>query len=225
MFDTLSMELYPLKQGLGEKVAEFGVHLTQQVQILQSQYLGRIQPKHVEEMKHDCFYEGPNPKYQHMLAHRVDGENPTGHSDLLLATGKLERRAEVRDPLPPKTSVTSGLNVICLQTPGNLFLSCKLKGNHTFTTWAVTIRNADSKADFGAKQEGEGEMEPLADEEVKASGGAEGTDQPMEYIVCFTKAVELYQQKNRSCFRCRSPDHLVWDCLKDISKSAWGKQI
>ena len=51
-------------------------------------------------------------------------------------------------------------------------------------------------------------------------GRAEGTDQPMEYIICFTKVVKLYQQKNRSCFWCGSPDHLMWDCLKDISKSA-----
>ena len=34
-FDALSKELYSLKQGMGENVAEFGMHLSQQVQILQ----------------------------------------------------------------------------------------------------------------------------------------------------------------------------------------------
>ena len=86
MFHTLSKELYSLKQGLGEKVAEFEVHLSQQVEILQSEYPGRIWPEHMEEMKYDCFYEGLNPEYQHMLAHKVDGENPVGYSNLLLAT-------------------------------------------------------------------------------------------------------------------------------------------
>ena len=62
-------------------------------------------------------------------------------------------------------------------------------------------------------------MEPLADKEVKASGGVGGTDQPMEYIIHFTKAFKLYQQKQK-CFGCGSPDHLIWDCPKDISKSA-----
>ena len=38
------------------------------------------------EMKHDCFYGGLNPKYQCMLAHKVDGENPAGYPKLLLAT-------------------------------------------------------------------------------------------------------------------------------------------
>ena len=221
MFDALSKELYSLKEGLWEKVAEFRVCLLQQVQILQLEYPGSIRPKHVEEMKHDCFYKGLNPKYQCMLANKVDGENSAGYSNLLLAAQKLERRAEARDPLPPKTAVTSGSNMICCQTPGNLFPSCKLKGNHTFTAWAVTIGNAKGDADSGVKQEREGEMEPLADEEVKTSGRAEGADQHMEYIICLTKIVKLYQQKSRSCFRCECPNHLMWDCLKEIRKSAW----
>ena len=50
-FNDLSRELYSLKQGSGENVAEYGVHLSQQVQILQSEYLGRIQPELTEEMK------------------------------------------------------------------------------------------------------------------------------------------------------------------------------
>ena len=85
----------------------------------------------------------------------------------------------------------------------------------------MTAGSVQGEADSAAKQEEEGEMEPSADEEVKASGKAEETDQPMEYIICFTKAVKLYQQKNRSCFGCKSPDHLVRDCPKDISKAAY----
>ena len=50
-FDTLSKELYSLKQGSGENMAKFGVCLSQQVQILQSEYPGRIQQEHIEEMK------------------------------------------------------------------------------------------------------------------------------------------------------------------------------
>ena len=62
MFDALSKELYSLRQGLSEKIAVFGVHLSQQVQILQLEYPGRIQQEHVEEMKCNHFYEGLNPK-------------------------------------------------------------------------------------------------------------------------------------------------------------------
>ena len=51
MFDALSKELYSLQQTSGESVAEFKVHLLQQVQILQSDDAGRIQQEQVEEMK------------------------------------------------------------------------------------------------------------------------------------------------------------------------------
>ena len=68
-----------------------------------------------------------------MLLHKVDGKDPTNYSDLLLAVQKLERWAEVRDPLLPKTTTMGGINVTKPQTSGNLFLSKMLKGNHTFT--------------------------------------------------------------------------------------------
>ena len=37
-FDALSKELYSLRQASGENVAEFGVHLSQEVQILATSY-------------------------------------------------------------------------------------------------------------------------------------------------------------------------------------------
>ena len=85
-----------------------------------------------------------------MLANKVDGKNPAGYSDLLLASQKLERRAEARDPLPPKTAVSSGLNKKSSQGPGNVFPSHKLKGNCTFTTQSVTIGSVKGEAGSGA---------------------------------------------------------------------------
>ena len=82
--------------------------------------------------------------------------------------------------------------------PRNLITSCRLKGNHTFTAQVVTIGNDEGEADPSVKQEGEGETGHSVDEEVEVSGRVGGTDQPMGYIIYFTQAVELYQQKNRS---------------------------
>ena len=56
----------------------------------------------------------------------------------------------------------------------------------------MTIGSVEGKADSCVKQEEEGEMEPLADEEVKALGGTGETDQPMEYIIYFAKGLKLY---------------------------------
>ena len=50
-FDALSKDLYSLKQGMGENVAEFRVCMSQQVQILQMEYPSRIQQELVEEVK------------------------------------------------------------------------------------------------------------------------------------------------------------------------------
>ena len=173
-FDILSKELYSLKQGSGENVAEFGVHLSQQVQILQSEYPRRILPEHVEEMKWDCFYEGLNYKYRGMLAHKVDGKDPAGYSNLFLAPRKLKRRIEARFPLPLKTAKTSVSKVTHSKTSGNLFPSHKLKANYIFTARAVTVGSNDVEESSGVKQEWDGET-ASADEEAKTSGGVEGS--------------------------------------------------
>ena len=83
-FNVLSKEPYSPKQGMGENVAEFGVCLSQQVQILQMEYPSRIQQELVEEVKWDQFYEGLSLEYWQMLAHKVDGENPISYSKLIL---------------------------------------------------------------------------------------------------------------------------------------------
>ena len=144
----------------------------------------------MEEMKCDCFYEGLYPKYWWMLAHKIDGENPAGYSDLFITAHKLERRPEARGPLPPKTAVCD-----MFSDSGNLSPFHKLKGNTTFTTQAVTIGSVEGKADSGVQQEEEGETEPSADKEVIASCGDEEIDQPMEYIIHIAKVIELCQQK------------------------------
>ena len=119
IFSTLMKELYFLKQGSGENVDDFGVHLLKQVQILQSEYPGRIQQQHIEEMKWDHFYEGLSPKYQDMLVHKVHGKHPTNYSDLLFAAEKLEKQAEARDFMLTKTTMTEGSNVTWPQTSVN----------------------------------------------------------------------------------------------------------
>ena len=120
-------------------------------------------------MKHNHFYEGLNPEYWQM-AYKVDGEHPASYSNLLLVTWKLERWAETRNPLPPKMAVTNGSNVMHSQTPGNLFPSHRLEGNCTFTAQVVTIGSDVAEEDPCVEQEGEGQTEPSADEDVEALG-------------------------------------------------------
>ena len=99
-FDALIKELYSLKQGMGENVAKCEVCLSQQLQILQTDYTSRIQQEYVKEVRQDCFYKGLSPEYEWMLAHKVNGENPATFSEMLLAAQKLERQTEASSHKP-----------------------------------------------------------------------------------------------------------------------------
>ena len=219
-FDTLSKELYSLKQGIGENVAEFRVCLSQQVQILQTEYPSRIQQEHVEEIKWDCFNEGLSHEYWQMLTHKVNGENAVTYSKLLLAAQKLERWAETQDPPPPKTTIAGSSNITHSQSQGNLSPSRKLNGSSTFTAWSKVVEYHETEEDSGPKPDGENEAESSVEEDVGTSGEVGDVDPTLGYITCFANAVELCQKKNYNCFRCDSLDHLVKDCPKDLGKTA-----
>ena len=154
-----------------------------------------------------------------MLAHKVDGEHPTNYSDLLLAAWKLERWAKARDLLLPKTTTTGGLDDTWPKTSGYLFPSGKLKGNHTFTVQSTTVESIGAEEDLSVKPEREEEAESSDEEDPETSSGIGGAIQSVRYIICFANVVKLYQQKNANCFRCGSPDHLIRDCPKDLSKT------
>ena len=214
IFNTLSKDLYTVKQGIGENMTELRVCLSQQVQILQMEYPGRIQQVHVEEVKWDCSYEGLSPEYQQMLACKVDGENPVTNSTLLLTAWKVDKQLKARDPLLPKTTTTGGLNVTHSHPQGNPFPSRKLKGSHTFTAHSAVVEDWEAEEDSGTKPNGEEEAEFSAEEDVGMWGKVGSADQLLGYIVQFANTVELYKKKNHNCFGCGSPNHLVKDCQR-----------
>ena len=140
---------------------------------------------------------------------------PVRYSDLLLAAWKLERQAEVRDPLLPKVTSMGGLNVTHSQTVWNLFPSWMLKDSHSFTARLATVGSNRVTGDSGTKKELNIQMErtPTLDR-------FKGADQSLGYIICLANVVELYQKENWNCFICGSPDHLVKDCAKGLGKTA-----
>ena len=113
-----------------------------------------------------------------MLAHKVDGKHPTSYSDLLLVAQKLERWAEARDTLLPKTTITGGSNITWPQTWGNLFLSRKLKGNCPFMAQSAIVECIGTEGDSSIKPEGEEEAESLEREDHEILIEIGGADQP-----------------------------------------------
>ena len=220
-FNALSKEHYFLKQGMGENMAQFGVCLSQQVQILQAECPGRMKQQHMEEVKQDHFYESLSPEYQCMLAHKVDGKSPVTYSKLVLAAQKLERWVEVKDPLLPKTTPAGSSNITHSLSQRNLFPSRKLKSNHTFTAWSVAVEDHETEKDSGPKHKGEKEAKSSAEEDAGMTGEVGEVHPLLGYITQFANAVQLYQKRNHNCFRGGSPDHLVKDCMKELGKTAW----
>ena len=129
-----------------------------------------------------------------MLAHKFDGEYPVTYSELLLAAQKLERQAEARDPLLPKTTTTGSSNATCPHS------SRKLKDNCTFTAQSTAVEDQETEEDSGPKPNGEKEAKSTAEEVVGTIGEVRDVDQSLGYIREFANVVELYQRKNHNCF-------------------------
>ena len=203
---------------MGENVAKFGVCLSQQIQILQMEYPGRIQQEHVEEVKQDCFYEDPSPEYQQMLAHKVDGEKLCYLFQVAPSFPELERQAEARDPLLLKTTTARSSNIIHSHSQRNLFPSRKLKGNCTFTAQSAVVGDCEMEEDSGPKPNDETEAESPAEEDARLTVEVSDVEPSLGYIVWFANVVELYQKKNCNCFRCGNPHHLMKNCPKELVK-------
>ena len=82
------------------------------------------------------------------------------------------------------------------------------------------MESTEAEEDSSIKPEREEEAESSAEEHAETLSGVGGADQLVGYIVHFANTVELYQRKNLNCFKCGSPEHLVRDCPKDLSKTA-----
>ena len=145
----------------------------------------------MEEVKWDHFYEGLSPEYQQMLSHKVNGENPVTYSKLLLASQKLERWAEARDPLLLKTTTAGSSNVTHSFSQGNLFPSRKVKGSHTFTTQSAAVGDQETEEDSDPKPDRERMPSPLL-RKTGTTGEVGNVDPSLGYIAWFANAVELY---------------------------------
>ena len=149
-FNTLSKVFYSLKRGMGENVAEFRVHLPQQVQILQ-RFLAESNRSMWRRWSGITSRKVSALSISKCWPTSLDGENPATYFELLLAAQKLERWVEARYPLLPKTTTTGSSNITCSHSQGNLFQSRKLKGNHTFTAWSTVVVDHKTEEDTGPK--------------------------------------------------------------------------
>ena len=84
---------------------------------------------------------------------------------------------------------------------------------------STIVESIGTEGDLSVKPEEEEEAESSEEEDPDTLSGIGGADQPVSYIIHFADAIELYQKKNQNCFTHGTPDHLVKDCPKDLSKT------
>ena len=82
------------------------------------------------------------------------------------------------------------------------------------------MESTGTEGDLSVRPEGEEEAESSQGRDQENANEFRGADQLVSYIIPFANTVELYQKKNQNCFRYGSPNHLVKDCPKDLSKVA-----
>ena len=81
------------------------------------------------------------------------------------------------------------------------------------------MESTEAEDNLSLKPEMVEEAESLAEEDTETLKGVRGADKSVGYVICFANVVKLYQRKIQNYFRCGSPDHLMRDCPKDLSKT------
>ena len=219
MFDILSKELYFLKQGSGGNVAKFGVHLSQQVKILQLEYLGRIQPEYsrgdeVRSLPIRAWATNINECWPIKLMVNTKLATPIWSSSP--EVGKMGRSQRSSTPgghhnrRIKNNSFSDTRGFVSLpEVEGQSYLHHLVYYSGKQKSWR-RLRHEAGRGRRGWV---------FSWRRHRNLEWCWGTDQSVGYIVCFANVVELYHRRNQNCFKCGSPDYLVKDCPKDLNKT------
>ena len=83
--DALNQELFQMRMANKETVSDWGVHLSQHLQILAVSFPDQFLPDHVAKLKRDCFYGRLPKRLKVMVAYLKVGPQVRTYSDYLRA--------------------------------------------------------------------------------------------------------------------------------------------
>ena len=106
--DTLNQELFQMRMADKETVLDWGVCLSQHLQILVASFPDRFLPEHVAELKRDCFYGGLPKRLKVMVAYLKAGPQVRTYSDYLRATREAEKEDTIELSWSPRAPATDG---------------------------------------------------------------------------------------------------------------------
>ena len=127
--DALNQELFQMRMADKETVLDWGVHLSQHLQILAASFPNRFPPERVAELKRDHFYGGLPKRLKAMVAYLKVGPQVRTYSDYLRATREAEKEDTIELSQSPRAPATDGPSKL---RATSFFPLRKLKGNQPF---------------------------------------------------------------------------------------------
>ena len=205
--DALNQELFQMRMADKETVSDWGVCLSQHLQILVASFPDQFSPEHVAELKRDCFYGGLPKRLKAMVAYLKVGPQVRTYSDYLRATREAEKEDTIELSQSPRALVTDGPSKL---RATSFFPLRKLKGNQPFTKKpAMCLTQLEEEdADDGECSEGD-----------DPDGIGRVTK---EFMVRLARAVKDAQADEKCCYHCSSPEHFIHNCL--LMKAARDKK-
>ena len=195
--DALNQELFQMRMADKEAVSDWGVHLSQHLQILVAFFPDQFLPECVAELKRDWFYGRLPKKLKAMVAYLKVGPQVRTYSDYLGVTREAKKEDSIELSCSPRVLVTDGPSKL---RATSFFPLRKLKGSQLFTK-KPTICLAQLEEE-GTK---DGE-DPDSDD----PDGINGVNE--EFMVRLARAVKDSQMDEKCCYHCSSPEHFICNC-------------
>ena len=127
--DTLNQELFQMRMADKETVLDWGVCLSQHLQILLASFPDRFPPERVPELKRDRFYGTLPKRLKAMVAYLKVGPQVRTYSDYLRATREAEKEDSIELSQSPRAPATDGPSK---PEATSFFPLRKLKGSQLF---------------------------------------------------------------------------------------------
>ena len=195
--DTLNQELFQMRMADKETVSDWGVCLSQHLQILATSFPNRFPPECVVELKRDRFYGRLPKRLKAMVAYLKVGPQVRTYSGYLRAAREAEKEDSIELSQSPRAPATDGPSK---PRATSFFPLQKLKGSQPFTK---------KPAIHLAQLEEEG-VDDSKDPESDNPDGIKGVTE--EFMVRLARAVKDAQTDEKHCYHCSSPEHFIRNC-------------
>ena len=179
-------------------MSDWGVHLSQHLQILAASFPDQFPPECLAELKRDHFSGRLPKRLKAMVAYLKAGPQVRTYSDYLRATNEAEKEDTIELSQSPRAPATDGPSK---PRATSFFPLRKLKGNQPFT----------KKPAMHLTQLEEEDANDGKDLESNDPDGINGVTE--EFMVRLARSVKDAQVDEKRCYHFSSVEHFIRNCL------------